>query len=317
MLKGVGMSYKKTALIGTIQKFSTEDGDGIRSTVFFKGCPLKCKWCHNPELIEIRNQIIVNPSKCIKCYECIKICPDSAIYENREELAVDWSLCSNCYACTEVCYANAIMPVAKEMTVREIMEIIEQDKVFYENTGGGVTLSGGEVFIHHEFAEELIKACALENIKVCLDTSGFAQYEVISKLCSYENVTDILYDIKHINDKQHKQYTGVSNNLIILNLKKLSAVPEIRKKIWLRMPLISSVNDDDINIMQARALFVECGLKKLSLICYHELGNTKATHIGADYIKFRPPDRERLYKIKNCFEEVEIEIEIIGENWSS
>ena len=303
-----------TALIGNVQKFCTEDGPGIRSTIFFKGCPLNCQWCHNPEMIKPRNQMIVNPKKCIKCMECIKACPSHSIKVNEGGPVINQTQCDICQRCSIVCFANAILPVAAEMTVNEVMEIIRQDKLFYETTNGGITLSGGEVLMQHEFAQNIIEACAKENVDVCLDTSGFAPFKIIEELCEYKNVTTILYDVKHIDDKKHKQYTGACNVLILENLRRLAANYKTAPKIWLRMPLISNVNDDDETIKKTGEFYQECGLRKVSLIAFHSLGKSKAEHIGDNYIEFKPPSNARLERIKSYFESICMNVEIVGRN---
>lgn len=303
---------ERKALIGSIQKFSTEDGPGVRTTVFLKGCPLECVWCHNPEMIDPRQQIIISPSKCIGCKECEKACPNGGIKVNGNGPEIVWEKCEGCCSCTKECFAQAIVPVAKAMTVEDVMAVVIQDKTFYDNTGGGVTLSGGEMLTHSEFCGELIKKCDEEHINVCLDTSGFSTYDVLYEFAKQKNVTTILYDMKHINDEKHIEYTGVSNESILDNLIKLSKDPLTKEKLWLRMPLIEGLNDDMETITKTLEFYVENGINKVSLIPYHEMGISKATHIGRYEKTFAPPSDEKLDKIKRMYEKNGINVEIVG-----
>ncbi|MFQ7012621.1 MAG: glycyl-radical enzyme activating protein, partial [Clostridia bacterium] len=184
-----------SVLVGSIQKFSVEDGPGIRTTVFLKGCPLSCKWCHNPEMIDAGQQLISSPNNCIGCGHCIQICPQNAISPDPEKgIHIDRNTCNVCLKCAKECYAQALRPVAKEMTIDEILATAEQDKRFYDHTGGGITVSGGEMLTHADFVGSLIDEAAKRGIHVCLDTSGFGDGKALQKLARKENVTDILYD---------------------------------------------------------------------------------------------------------------------------
>ena len=208
-----------SVLVGSIQKFSVEDGPGLRTTVFLKGCPLSCKWCHNPEMIDAGQQLISSPNNCIGCGHCIQICPQNAISPDPEKgIHIDRNTCNVCLKCAKECYAQALRPVAKEMTIDEILATAEQDKRFYDHTGGGITVSGGEMLTHADFVGSLIDEAAKRGIHVCLDTSGFGDGKALQKLARKENVTDILYDMKAIDDEVHQAYTGVSNKRILENL---------------------------------------------------------------------------------------------------
>ena len=306
------IAAKCTALVGSIQKFSTEDGPGVRSTVFLKGCPLNCAWCHNPEMISPAQQMIISPSKCIGCGACADACPGGGITVGEKGPQIDWTLCTACGACADACYANAIRPVAVEMTVEEAFAKVLQDKEFYENTGGGVTISGGEMLMHHDFAKALIDMCAKENIRVCLDTSGYATYEVLEDLVRCGNVEYVLYDMKHIRTDAHEKYTGVGNEQIISNLRRLAADEALREKLWMRMPLLKGINDGDDVLQETLALYQELGVGKLSLMGYHDFGNAKAEHTGRHMETFEAPSEERLDEIKELFESIGMAVEITG-----
>ena len=302
----------KTALIGNIQKFSTQDGPGIRSTVFLKGCPLRCLWCHNPEMIRPEQQMIVSPSRCIKCLECVSVCPEQGIVVTENGPMINFDKCRACGACAHVCYAKAISPVGKEMTVEDVMAEVLRDRGFYESSGGGITLSGGEVLMHYVFAKALISACEAEDVHVCLDTCGFGDTEQFLDLASMPNVDYILFDIKHMDTEKHRQLTGEGNELIQKNLRMLTADPELRKKIWIRMPLISDLNDGEETINQTVSLMEELGIRKLSLLGYNEMGISKARNTGVRYEKFEAPSKERMEEIMKQFTSVGVDVEISG-----
>ncbi|MBQ9015806.1 MAG: glycyl-radical enzyme activating protein [Firmicutes bacterium] len=299
-----------TALVGDIQKFSTQDGPGIRSTVFLKGCPLRCVWCHNPEMIRPENQMILSPSRCIGCGVCAEVCPEGGITIGEHGPVIDFASCSACGACSEACYSKAINPVAKEMSVEEVMAAVLQDKDFYADSGGGVTISGGEPLSHVPFARALIDACAEEDINVCIDTSGYGRTYQLMDLALSPNVTHVLYDLKHMDPASHEKLTGVRNERILANLRTLAADPRTHDKIWVRMPLIKDINDGDETIQAAVILLKELAIKQVSLLGYHEMGIAKARNIGAQFERFEEPSGERMLEIQHQMEAAGINVEI-------
>lgn len=226
---------------------------------------------------------------------------------------IDRSKCDMCLKCADECYAQALRPVAKIMSVDEIMEVAEQDKGFYENTGGGITVSGGEILMHHEFVEKLVDEAGRRGMNVCLDTCGHGDPDALMRLASKENVTNILYDMKSIDDEVHKEYTGVSNKIIIENLKMLSGNDVTREKIIMRMPLIQGVNDTEEIIKRTGAFYRETGIKRVNLLPYHNLGISKMRNIGGKQEEFSQPSEERLTEIQDYFnKEIGLETDILG-----
>lgn len=298
-------------LVGGIQRFSTSDGPGIRTTVFLKGCPLDCKWCHNPELISVKQQLMRSVTKCIGCGCCADYCRQGAIKIGTEGFYVDRSLCNDCLDCVEACAAEAMSPAARWKTVAEVMETVRRDSGFYEKSGGGMTISGGELLSQSRFAEALLDAACEENITVALDTSGCGDGDTLYRMAG--KASYILYDMKGIPAEVHREYTGVDNHIILENLKRLAADPQIRKKVIMRMPLIHDVNDTPEIIEKTAEFYRDNGLEEVTLLAYHELGINKCRGIGREPHVFTAPSHERMQEIKSCFEAVGMHAEILGE----
>ena len=214
--------------------------------------------------------------------------------------------------CTEICYANSLDPVAEEMTPEQVMKYVKQDKGFYDHTGGGMTLSGGEMLAQPDFCEALIDLAEAEGIGVCLDTSGYGDGDRLMAMAKRATVTNILYDMKAIDNDVHKEYTGHSNELILENLQRLAADYEVLPKIMMRMPLIKGVNDTEEMIRKSGEFYMAHGLKDVFLLPYHTLGVTKTRNVGKKPETFEPPADERIEEIKSYFEGLGMKCEVLG-----
>ena len=305
-------NHNITGLVGGIQKFSTEDGPGIRTTVFLKGCPLQCRWCHNPELIDPEIQLMCCPNNCISCRACEEVCPTNAITFSDGDFRIDWDACSRCMKCVEVCWSKALNAAGRRMTVNEVMAQVLQDKDFYANTGGGMTISGGELLTQPEFAEALLDVCEENGIGVVLDTSGYGPMKTLQNLAGHNSCTHILFDMKLIGNEAHRKYTGVGNEIILRNLKALAKDPAINPKIIIRIPLISGVNDSEEDIRSVCGFFQDSGLRSVTLLPYHELGVSKCRNIGGEPEIFQAPSAERIGMIGDCFRACGVSVEVLG-----
>lgn len=227
-------------IITNIKRFAVHDGDGIRTTVFFKGCPLNCVWCHNPETISVKKQIAFYSHKCIDCKNCSDICKCHIFDENTH--IINRSNCTFCGKCADVCPKDAIEIFGKEMTVEEVYNEIIKDKIFYDASGGGVTLSGGECLLQWKFCLQLLKKLKNNNINTAVDTCGFTTKEVLDKVMPYTDT--FLYDIKTFDEDVHKKCTGVSNKIILENLSYLD---KVGKRIEIRIPYVPKYNSNEVN----------------------------------------------------------------------
>lgn len=264
-------------LVFDIQRFSVNDGPGIRTTIFLKGCNLNCLWCHNPESKSLKKELMFYPSKCIGCNECVNMCDLHTIVDGvhkigRNECIVCGKCVTNCVGALEIC--------GKEISVEEVIKIVLKDIDFYKNSGGGITISGGEPLLNIDFTKELLMEAKKYNIHTAIETSGYASWDDILKIIPYVDL--FLWDIKETNPYLHKKYTGVNNELIIENLFKLN---ETGKEIVLRCPIIPSLNDREEHLKMIGEL-----AEKLSSVIrvdvepYHNLGKSKSESIGKKYI---------------------------------
>lgn len=300
----------QTALISGIQRFSTSDGPGIRTTVFVKGCPLRCEWCHNPEMICNDNQLMYSPSKCIGCGNCVALCDEGALSFDGDAICINRKKCNGCMKCTEACFSGALHSTAKRYTVSEIIDIVIKDMSYYKLSKGGMTISGGECLAQPEFTDSLINEAKKQGISVALDTSGYSPKHILRPIA--EKVDIILFDLKALCDDVHKEYTGTSNKLILANLQDLASDSIIRSKLWIRMPMIKGVNDNYDILKRTCKYLTDIGIKRVSLLPYHELGGAKYSGLGVTQRLFEPPTDEVLHKTMKMFNKAGIITDISG-----
>ena len=265
--------------IFSMQRFSIQDGPGIRTTVFVKGCPLRCAWCSNPESQNLDPEIMVRQQKCAGCGDCVEACPKDAIELVDGVSCVDRTLCDLCMECVEVCPTGALEVSGEEITVEEAVHESCQDEPFYKNSDGGVTLSGGEPLYQPEYALHFLRACKEQGLSTALDTCGYAPWEVLEGILEYTDL--VLFDVKHLDPEMHRKGTGVSNDLIVSNLER--TLDSGRVRVWIRIPLIPGFNDSEEHARAVASLLAGKPVEKVSLLDYHEWGKPKYGFLGRDY----------------------------------
>lgn len=276
-------------VIFNLQRFSLHDGAGIRTVLFLKGCPLACKWCANPESISVKVDLLQDLNKCIGCGFCKQVCPEDAIIfdESNNKYLIDRQKCTACGACAKVCPTNAITTVGELKTVTEAVAMIQRDRPFFAHSGGGVTLSGGEILSQPRFAYEILKTCHEDGIHTAIETSGNGSWKWLSQIATV--VDTIYYDLKAIDALQHQQLTTVKNDQIIENLLALDQQlgqmpPETRPELIIRLPMIAGQNVTNENI-QATAAFLQQlhHYERLELLPFHNFGEAKYRQLGRSY----------------------------------
>ena len=298
--------------IGTvfnIQRYSIHDGPGIRTTVFLKGCPLNCWWCQNPESQLSSQEMIFWGDRCIGCGACSTICPSDAIQIKNGIPVTEKERCILCRKCIEKCPALAREIIGEKLTIEKVIKEIEKDLVFYEESGGGVTFSGGEPLGQSEFLECLLNGCREKKIHTAVDTSGYISWEILNKI--YPKVDLFLYDLKLMGNERHKKYTGVSNEIILENLKKLSSV---HHNISIRFPVIPGINDDDQNIKKTGEFLSSLKITQVNLLPYHNIGIDKYRRLGRTYqlVTTQPPSEEKLSQISVILRKFNLNVKLRG-----
>ena len=287
------------ATIFEIKRFAVHDGDGIRTTVFFKGCPLRCVWCHNPEGLVRRPQLAYYAHKCLHCMECVSICPAGAHKYADGVHEFDRSLCVACGKCAESCLGEALTLYGREVTVEELLSVALEDREFYENSGGGVTLSGGECLMQADFCAELLCALKAEGIHTAVDTCGFVAREALDKVAPYTDI--FLYDLKAFQSETHRRATGVPNEEILDNLRYLD---RIGKRVEIRIPYVPEYNAEEMDEI-ARLLGTLSCITMVRILPYHCYARSK--YLSLDITDNMPktlPTDEEMKAVRERFESI-------------
>lgn len=281
-----------TGTIFNIQRYSIHDGPGVRTTVFLKGCPLSCPWCHNPEGLSRRPQLIYRENRCNLCRDCVSACPTGALSSSEDVISVDDGRCDGCGRCQEACPAGALEIAGREMTLQQVMAEVERDTIFYDQSGGGVTFSGGEPLLQAAFLRDLLAACRGQEIRTALDTTGYAPPETLWRVAPLVDL--FLFDLKVMDSRRHRTLTGVENGPILANLRELvrRGYPTV-----LRVPIIPTMTDDQENILAIGELARSLGdRQRVDLLPYHGMAREKYGRLRKEYRlpDLQPPSRERM-----------------------
>ena len=305
---------ERKAFIFNKQKYNMYDGPGVRTLVFFKGCPLRCKWCSNPEGLERKYQIMFKPTTCVSCGSCVPVCPQKihSISSSGEHI-IDRSIdCIGCGQCVEACIPDALKVSGEQVPISELLEYVEQDRAFYDQSGGGVTLGGGEVTAQPEAAINLLQACKQEGLHTAIETCGYTKKETILRFAEYVDL--FLFDLKHIDPDRHFELTGVRNEMILENLEELIMK---RNHVKVRMPMLKGINDSEAEIrgvIEFLKPFREFkNFEGIDLLPYHKLGVNKYVQLGMDYpIKGDPSlDDADLDRIEGWIREYDFPVSVI------
>jgi pyruvate formate lyase activating enzyme len=301
----------KQALIFDVKRYAINDGPGIRITIFIKGCPLSCKWCHNPESQSPAKQKLYTESRCIGASECIKVCPEDALTLTPKGIVTDYESCTLCGICTDVCPTKALEMSGRMYEVNELVEIIEKERVHIDQSNGGVTFSGGEPLMHPVFLLEMLKACGEKGLHRTVDTCGFSDSETLLEVAKRTEL--FLFDLKIMDPIKHRKWTGVSNKLILENLKLLS---ETGANINIRIPLIKNVNADSKSLTEMAKFVSELSGNKpaISLLPYHNIAANKYTKLGSKYqeLNMEEPSEKEQKRAVSIFSEFGLVAEIGG-----
>jgi pyruvate formate lyase activating enzyme len=278
--------------IFAIKRYALHDGPNIRTTIFFKGCPLACHWCHNPEGIDFKIKILTLTGQCVGCGECVDTCRENALELTAEGIHRETKKCTACRNCVETCPALAHESTGWQTTTEQLLTEIKKDLPFYDQSGGGVTISGGEPLSQPESLLALLQECGTLGIDRTVDTSGFAPTDILMRVAEHTEL--FLFDLKHMDNKRHLQYTGVANDLILRNLQTLSGSGQ---PVRVRLPLIPGVNDDEKNIRETGSFIAGCkGIQGIDVLPYHPSATAKYKKLGLEYKgkTFTAPTQEQV-----------------------
>jgi pyruvate formate lyase activating enzyme len=281
-------------LVFDIQRFSVHNGPGIRTTVFMKGCPLTCLWCSNPESLDFFPNLLARDVGCRCCGACVDVCPRGSITVAEGGRTIDWAGCNHCLECVESCIYGSLTACGEYMDVNEVVAEVIRDRDFYETSGGGVTVSGGEALVQDDFVLSVLREFKEEGLHTALDTTGYATWEKLEKLLPFVDL--VLFDVKHLDPAEHKRATGVGNRVILENLERVAE----SRAVWLRMPVIPGFNDSEDHARRIGVLGKKIRAERISLLPYHDGGSKKSGQVGKEY-KFPQggaPDDCRMERLK-------------------
>lgn len=308
-------SQNNQALIFDIERFSTADGPGIRTVVFFKGCNMRCYWCHNPEGIDPEIRLRFDEGKCIGCMACLKACQANAHSLSEGRHVIDPQKCVRCFACADACYSGALQRVGRYMSLDEVFTEINEDRDFYARSGGGVTLSGGEVMLQSAFVARLLKRCKQDGVHTAIESNMLLPWAIYEKVLP--DIGLVMADIKHMDDDAHRQGTGVSNRRVLSNIQRLAGhnVPMI-----IRTPIVPGFNDTEDNIRQT-ALFLQpfASLHYYELLSYNPLGNSKGRIVGESTPprEITIPAREHMCALAGAAAEAGVRLFVDGREYTT
>ncbi len=282
-------------LIFNIQRFSIHDGPGIRTTVFMKGCPLRCDWCSNPESQEPFPTLMARTTTCTRCGKCVHACPRGAITLDEHARRIVWEKCDRCFECVAACMYDSLTVCGRYVEPEEVLTEVLRDEAFYRNSSGGVTVSGGEPLAQARFVSHLLKLCKQHGLHTALDTTGYAQWATMREVLEFVDLA--LFDVKHLDSSEHRKATGVGNRLILQNLQSASQCT----KVWVRIPLILGFNDSTEHVEEVSRLANAVKAEKISLLPYHEGGKIKCDQMGRLYNPSRSgaPSGEQLARLQH------------------
>lgn len=288
-----------------IQKFSVNDGPGIRTVVFLKGCPLRCPWCANPESQSVREQVLWDRARCLHCGHCQEICPAGAVTAPGGQVRVDHERCTACGVCVRECPGHALKMEGEQKSVRQVLDVVLQDLPFYEESGGGLTLSGGECLMQPLFSKHLLLAAKEEHLHTCCETTGFAKPEIFLEIM--ELLDDILFDMKHWDTDIHRRMTGIGCELPLRNMK---AAIDAGKSVLPRIPVIPGFNDRPSDAAAFSARLRDAGAGRCQLLPFHQFGENKYDLLGMDYRYREVPalHREDLEAYRQAFLDCGIQV---------